>query len=60
MKKLVLAAALSAFAAPAFAGGKDQVVMEPPVIVEETTQASTGAGIIIPLVLIAMVAAIAD
>lgn len=64
MKKLVLAAALTSFAAPAFAAGhgtpKGEVVMEPPVIVEETEQSSTAAGLIIPLVLIALVYAIAD
>jgi hypothetical protein len=61
MKKLVLAAALSAFAAPAFAAGpKQEIIMEPPVIVEETEQASTAAGLIIPLILIALVVAIAD
>lgn len=64
MKKLVLAAALTSFAAPAFAAGhgtpKGEVIMEPPVIVEETEQSSTSAGLIIPLILIALVYAIAD
>ncbi|MFP4239978.1 ferrochelatase [Rhodosalinus sp.] len=64
MKKLVLAAALSAFAAPALAAApgtpKGEVIMEPPVIVEETEQASTPAGVIIPLMLIALIAAVAD
>jgi uncharacterized protein YdeI (BOF family) len=63
MKKLVLAATVSAFAAPAFAGGhtgpKQEIEMEPPVIVEETEQASTAAGIVVPLLIIALVAAAA-
>ena len=60
MKKLVLAAALSAFTAPAYAGTMEPPVMEPPVIVEDTQQTSTAAGVIIPLILIAMIVAIAD
>ena len=61
MKKLALAAALSAAASTAFAGsyGKDEVIIEAPVIVEETAQASSSAGILVPLVLLALVIAVA-
>ena len=55
MKKLVLAAALSAAASTAFAGSLDEPIVEAPVIVEETTGSS--AGILVPLILLALVAA---
>ncbi|WP_343080377.1 hypothetical protein [Ostreiculturibacter nitratireducens] len=54
MKKLALAAALSAFATTAFAGGMAEPVVEPEVIVEET--AGTSGGIVVPLLLLALVA----
>lgn len=57
MKKVALAAALSLAATSAFAGGYTPPVMEPEVIVEETT--GTGAGIVVPLLLLALVAAVA-
>ena len=61
MKKLALAAAFAGAASTAFAGGysapaKDVVVMEPEIVVEEAQQSSSAAGILIPLVLIALVA----
>jgi hypothetical protein len=61
MKKLALAAALSALATNAFAGNLEPVVVEPaPVIVEEDTS-STATGIIVPiLALILLAAAAAD
>jgi hypothetical protein len=59
MKKLVLAAALTASATAAFAGGKSEPVIEAPVIVEEVTGSSSG--IVVPLVLLAILAvAVAD
>ena len=63
MKKLALAALLSAAATTGFAGSmsepKGEVMIEAPVIVEETKQSSS-AGIIVPLVLLALVAAAAS
>ena len=47
MKKLVLAAALSAAASTAFAGNLSEPVVEAPVIVEETQ--SSSSGILLPL-----------
>ncbi|MBZ8117892.1 hypothetical protein KUD11_04455 [Roseovarius sp. LXJ103] len=58
MKKLVLAAALSAAASTGFAGTMEEPIMEAPVIVEETSASSSAAGIWIPLVLLAIVAAV--
>ena len=59
MKKLVLAAALTAAASTAFAGSLEEPVVEEPVIVEDTSTSS--AGFILPLVLLAVaVAAIAS
>ena len=59
MKKLALAVALTAAGTSAMAGSyaKDDVVMEPVVVVEETAQASSSAGILVPLILLALVAA---
>ena len=54
MKKLVLAA-LSAAASTAFAGSLAEPIVEAPVIVEETTGSSSG--ILVPLILLALVAA---
>lgn len=56
MKKLVLAAALSAVASTAFAGGLDAPVMEPEVMVEEQSSSSAG-GIIVPLLVLAVIVA---
>lgn len=58
MKKLVLAAALSAAASTAFAGSYAEPIIEAPVIVEETAASSSAAGVWIPLVLLAIVAAV--
>ncbi|WP_135502711.1 hypothetical protein [Roseovarius aestuariivivens] len=57
MKKLVLAAAISAAATAGFAGNMAEPMMEAPVVVEETNASSSAAGIWIPLVLLAIVAA---
>lgn len=57
MKKLALAAALTAAASTAFAGGMDEPMMEAPVIMEETADSS--ANIWVPLILLAVVAAAA-
>jgi hypothetical protein len=57
MKKVALAAALSLAATSAFAGSYVEPVMEPEVIIEET--AGTSGGIVVPLLLLAVVAAIA-
>ncbi len=57
MKKLALAAALSLAATSAYAGGPIEPIMEPEVIVEET--GTSPGGIIVPLVLLAVIAAIA-
>ena len=56
MKKVVLAAALSALAPTAFAGNPSDPIIEPPLIVEHTTGTSC-SGILLPLVLLALVAA---
>jgi hypothetical protein len=58
MKKLVLAAALSAAASTAFAGSYAEPVIEAPVVVEETNASSSAAGVWVPLVLLAIVAAV--
>ena len=57
MKKLVLAAALTGAASTSFAGGMVEPVMEPVVI--ETKTGSTAAGIVVPLLLLALIAAAA-
>lgn len=59
MKNIVLAAAFTAAASTAFAGGMSQPVMEmePVVIMEEAAGSSSSAGLIIPLILIALIAA---
>ena len=58
MKKLVLAAAITAGASTAFAGGMSEPVMEPEIIVEETAGTSAG-GLVVPLLLLAVLAAYA-
>lgn len=55
MKKLVLAAALTAGASTAMAGSLSDPIIEAPVIIEETS--SSSSGIILPLVLLAIVVA---
>ena len=57
MKKIALAAALSLAATSAYAGGIVEPVMEPAVIVEESTPGT--AGFVVPLLLLAVVAAVA-
>jgi hypothetical protein len=59
MKKLVLAAALVAVSAPAFAGSLAPATMEPSVVVEQTAASSSSAGVLIPLVMLALIAAAA-
>ena len=58
MKKLVLAAALSVAASTAFAGSLSEPVIEAPVVVEETNASSSSAAVWVPLVLLAIVAAV--
>ena len=58
MKKLVLAAAMTAAASTAFAGTMEEPIMEEPIIVEEA-QASSSSGILVPLILLAVIAAVA-
>ncbi len=48
MKKLALAAALSVVATGAFAGGYVEPVIEPVVVVEDTS--STAGGILVPAI----------
>lgn len=55
MKKLVLAAALTAAASTAYAGNLAEPVVEAPVIVEEAEGSS--AGILLPLLLLVLVGA---
>ncbi|MCF2871457.1 hypothetical protein L0664_10320 [Octadecabacter sp. G9-8] len=58
MKKFALAAAFGVAASTAFAGNMSEPVMEmaPVVVMEETAGSSSGAGLIIPLILLALVA----
>ncbi len=58
MKKLALAAALSAVASTGFAGSLAEPVIEAPVIVEETNASSSAAAVWVPLLLLAIVAAV--
>ena len=58
MKKFLLAAAFTAAASAGFAGNIDEPVIEAPVIVEETAASSSAAGVWVPLVLLAIVAAV--
>ncbi|WP_299349055.1 hypothetical protein [uncultured Shimia sp.] len=55
MKKLVLAAALTAAASTAFAGSMADPVVEPEIV--ETEASSSDSAIWVPLLLIAIVAA---
>ncbi len=55
MKKLALAAVLSAAATTAFAGNIEPAPLEPVVIVEDTT--SSAGGIIVPLIAAIIIAA---
>jgi cytochrome c biogenesis factor len=53
MKKLTLAAVVSALTAPAFAGGLAEPMVEAPVVAAAT---SSSAGILVPLILIVLIA----
>ena len=59
MKKFALAAAFAGAASTAFAGNMSEPVMEmaPVVVMEETAGSSSGAGLIVPLIIVALVAA---
>lgn len=59
MKKIALAAAFTGIASTAFAGGMAEPVIEmPPVeIMEEAQTSSSSAGLVIPLILVALLAA---
>ena len=57
MKKIILAAALIVMASTSFAGNMTEPVMEAPIIIEATAQASSSSGILLKLILIALVAA---
>lgn len=59
MKKFALAAAFAGAASTAFAGNMSEPVMEmaPVVVMEEAAGSSSGAGLIVPLILIALIAA---
>ena len=58
MKKLVLAAALAGLASAGFAGSPEPAMVEmaPVVVMEETAASSSSAGLIIPLILVALLA----
>jgi hypothetical protein len=56
MKKLVLAAGLTAAASTAYAGSLAEPIIEAPVVVEETA-GSSGGGVLVPLLILAVVAA---
>ena len=55
MKKLALAAALSVAATTAFAGGVAAPVIEPVVIVEDTS--TSAGGILVPIIALILIAA---
>lgn len=55
MKKLVLAAAMTAAASTAYAGSLEEPIIEAPVIVEDA--GSSSSGIWLPLILLVLVAA---
>ena len=58
MKKFALAAAFGVAASTAFAGGMSEPVMTmDPVEIVETTGSSSGSGLIVPLILVALIAA---
>lgn len=57
MKKIALAAAMTVVASSSFAGGVAEPVQDPAVI--EAEAASSGAGLIVPLLVILVVAAVA-
>ncbi len=55
MKKLAAAAVFAVAGTAAFAGGYSEPVIEAPVVIEETS--SSSAGYIVPLLVLALVAA---
>ena len=59
MKKFALAAAFAGAATTSFAGNMSEPVIEmaPVVVMEETRGSASGAGLIIPLFLVALIAA---
>ena len=59
MKKLVLAAALTGVASFASAGSLEEPAMEPEVVIETVAEeaSSSSNGLIIPLILVALIAA---
>jgi hypothetical protein len=59
MKKFALAAVLATAASTSFAGNMSEPVMEmaPVVVMEETAGSSSSAGLIVPLILVALIAA---
>jgi len=56
MKKVALAAALSMAATTAFAGGLDEPIVEPEIIVEDT---GTAGGWVVPVLLLVLLGAAA-
>ena len=57
MKNIALVAALSVSASTAFAGNMEAPMMEAPIIVEEAVAGSSSSGIVVPLLILAVVAA---
>jgi len=57
MKKLALAAALSVAATATFAGNPEPAVIEPEIVIEDTS--SSNGGILVPLLFLVLVAAAA-
>jgi len=59
MKKFALAAAFAGAASTAFAGNIAEPIIETPIVAieEATASSSSSAGLIVPLILIALVAA---
>ena len=57
MKKIALAAALSVAASTAFAGNMSAPIMEAPITVEEAKAASSSSNVIVPLLILAVLAA---
>ena len=60
MKKLILAAALTGVASFASAGSMVEPVMEPEVVIETVDESTgTSGNLIIPLIIVALIAAVA-
>lgn len=57
MKKIVLAAAFVGAASTAFAGNMAEPIMPVIDVIEPTATSSSGGGLIIPLIILALVAA---